>query len=174
MRPPHSRLAGAGVALVVALSAIAATPAPLQTTDLAALEWLEGEWHRDTARGVAAGVGLVGEVALLPADADAEIPTESLLLVAMGPDIFYIARPLENPYPVGFRLVSLTDDATVFENPTHDFPQRLIYRRVSDDAMTASIEGPGDDGGLQRIDFEFVRAPRPFPPRAGAIPPSPD
>ncbi len=167
MRPPHSRLAGAGVALVVAFGAIAATPAPVQNTDLAALEWLEGEWRRETARGVAierwrrvAGVGLVGEAALRPTGVDAEIPTESLLLVAMGPDIFYIARPLENAYPVGFRLVSLTDDVAVFENPTNDFPQRLIYRHVSDDAMTASIEGPGDDGRVQRIDFEFVRAAR--------------
>ena len=151
----------------VAATTLVATTAPspiVQDDELAAFAWLEGEWQRTTRRGVAIerwrrvrGVGLVGEAVLLPTDADTEVPTEALLLVTMGADTFYIARPPENPYPTAFRLVSHADDTAVFENPTHDFPQRIIYRRISDDAMTASIEGPGDDGQVQRIDFEFRR-----------------
>jgi hypothetical protein len=29
----------------------------------------------------------------------------------------------------------------VFENPAHDFPKRIIYRKTADDALTASIDG---------------------------------
>ena len=158
-----SALAGAAFA-VIPFAATATAPATVQDDELAAFAWLEGEWQRTTRRGVAIerwrrvrGVGLVGEAVLLPTDADTEIPTEALLLVTMGADTFYIARPPENPYPTAFRLVSHADDTAVFENPTHDFPQRIIYRRTSDDAMTASIEGPGDNGQVQRIDFEFRR-----------------
>ncbi len=141
-----------------------ATPATMQSTDLTAFAWLEGEWQRATRSGVSIerwrrvpGVGLVGEGARLPDGADTEIHSEALLLVTMGADTFYIARPAENPYPTAFRLISLTDDTAVFENPTHDFPQRITYQRVSEEAMTASIEGPGDGAQVRRIDFEFVR-----------------
>lgn len=151
-------------AITLASAAPAATSPVVQDDSLAPFAWLEGEWQRTTRRGVAIerwrripGVGLVGEAVLQPTDADTEVPTEALLLVTMGDEIFYIARPPENPYPVAFRLVSHADDTAVFENPTNDFPQRIIYRRISDDAMTASIEGPGDGGEVRRIDFEFRR-----------------
>ena len=171
MRPRHFRylvgLAGLMVAstvIALAFAASVATSPAAQADPLDRLSWLEGEWQRDTRRGVAIerwrrvpGVGLVGGAAVIPNGANTEIPSEALLLVTMGADTFYIARPAENPYPIAFRLVSLTDDTAVLENPTHDFPQRIIYRLISDDAMTATIEGPGDDGQLQRVDFEFVR-----------------
>ncbi len=153
---------GTGIAL--ALAAPAATSPAVQDDSLARLDWLEGEWQRTTRRGVAIerwrrvpGVGLVGEAVLLPTGADMEVHTEALLLVTMGADTFYIARPPENPNPTAIRLVTHANHTPVFEKPTHDFPQRIIYRRTSDDAMTASIEGPGDDGQVQRIDFEFRR-----------------
>ncbi len=171
MRPRHFRhlvglagLVAAFTAIALAFAASAATSPAVQDDALAGLAWLEGEWQRDTRRGVAIerwrrvpDVGFIGGAAVIPNGADTEIPSEALLLVTMGADTFYIARPPENPYPTAFRLVSLTDDTAVFENPTHDFPQRIIYRRTSDDAMTASIEGPGDDGQVRRVDFEFVR-----------------
>jgi hypothetical protein len=133
----------------------------VQADALADLAWLEGEWHRQTRNGSAierwrrTDAGLVGEA--LVQRGDQSMQTEALLLAAMGGEIFYIAKPRENPYPVAFRLVSREGGAFVFENPEHDFPQRIIYTRTSDTAMTASIEGPGEGGAPQRIDFVFTR-----------------
>jgi len=149
---------------LVALLALAALAAPAQRPALADLAWLEGEWTRATSSGTAierwrsvSGAGLVGEGAFQRGDGGAEIQTEALLLVEMGGEIFYVAKPRENPYPVAFRLASLENGTAVFENPTHDFPQRIIYRRSGPDALTAAIEGPGDGGQPQRIEFSFVR-----------------
>ena len=149
---------------LVALLAIAALAAPAQRPSLADLAWLEGEWTRATSSGTAIerwrsvpGGGLVGEGAFQRGDGGAEIQTEALLLVEMGGEIFYVAKPRENTYPVAFRLASLENGTAVFENPTHDFPQRIIYRRSGPDSMTAAIEGPGDGGQPQRIEFSFVR-----------------
>lgn len=46
-------------------------------------------------------------------------------------------------------------DSVVFENPAHDFPQRLIYRSVSSDSLHARIEGT--IGGQQRSQLYAYR-----------------
>jgi Domain of unknown function (DUF6265) len=48
-------------------------------------------------------------------------------------------------------------DQIVFENPTHDFPQRVGYRRVTPDSVVAWIEG-NTDRGPRRVEFPYARA----------------
>ena len=66
----------------------------------------------------------------------------------------YTAKPSGQP-EASFRIQSKTADEVVFENPTHDFPQRIRYRRGSD-ALHARIEGTLD-GKPRGIDYMFVR-----------------
>jgi hypothetical protein len=42
----------------------------------------------------------------------------------------------------------------VFENPQHNFPKRIIYRKGADDSLTASIDG-GE--GSKAMSFAFKR-----------------
>jgi len=44
--------------------------------------------------------------------------------------------------------------SVVFENLRHDFPQRIIYRRVSEDSLIARIEGM-INGAKRSIDFPY-------------------
>jgi hypothetical protein len=135
-----------------------------QAPGLDAFAWLEGEWERTTSRGLSverwtrlADGSLTGESVTLPTEGGDEVHGEALQLAAMGDAIFYIARPRQNEYPTGFKLVELTAQRAVFDNPNHDFPQRITYSRTGDDAFTVTITGPGDDGASQEIDFHFVR-----------------
>ena len=55
------------------------------------------------------------------------------------------------PRPVGqepapFRLTRLDSASAVWENPAHDFPRLIAYRRGAGDSLVARIEGPGRDG----------------------------
>jgi hypothetical protein len=55
-----------------------------------------------------------------------------------------------------FALVRLSDREVIFENPDHDFPQRIIYRLVSDEELLGRIEGAID--GIERaVDFPMKR-----------------
>ena len=54
-------------------------------------------------------------------------------------------RP-EGQAPVPFRLASLDGGSAVWENPRHDFPTRIGYRRAAGDTLVARIEGPGPGG----------------------------
>lgn len=49
-----------------------------------------------------------------------------------------------------------TGDQVVFENPAHDFPQKVGYRRVGTDSLLAWIEGNVGNGD-KRIEFPYVR-----------------
>jgi hypothetical protein len=46
----------------------------------------------------------------------------------------------------------------VFDNPLHDFPQTVAYRRVSNDRIVGSIEGVSD-GERRRIELPMSRVP---------------
>ncbi len=43
--------------------------------------------------------------------------------------------------PVAFKLTSLSPNQLVFENPTHDFPTKITYLKISQDSIVASISG---------------------------------
>ena len=54
--------------------------------------------------------------------------------------ITYWASPRSKP-PTPFRMIELSGKKVVFENPQHDFPQRVIYWLEGDNALHAKIEG---------------------------------
>jgi len=58
--------------------------------------------------------------------------------------------------PAQFDLTSLTKTEVVFENPEHDFPQRIIYRLSDEDHLLGRVEGQSD-GQLVAIDFPMTR-----------------
>ena len=68
----------------------------------------------------------------------------------------FFARPSGQPGAM-FPMVQLTDNEVVFENPAHDFPQRVIYRRLPDNGLLGRIEGR-IDGDLRSVDFPMQRA----------------
>jgi len=65
-------------------------------------------------------------------------------------EIHYIALPSEQS-EASFKLVKLDGHEAVFENPEHDFPQRIVYRLQGDD-LFARIEGIVE-GKHKGIDF---------------------
>jgi hypothetical protein len=63
----------------------------------------------------------------------------------------YVAKPSGQSETV-FSLVDLGEKHVVFENPEHDFPQRVLYRLEEDGNLRARIEGPSKEG-IRGIDF---------------------
>jgi hypothetical protein len=77
---------------------------------------------------------------------------------ADAPEILsFISRPRGAAADTAFRLVRGGPGEVVFENPGHDFPQRIIYRR-SGDRLTGRIEGMADRR-LQSMEWHYAAAP---------------
>lgn len=70
--------------------------------------------------------------------------------------IYYVARPSGQPEG-SFKIVKLQNREAVFENPEHDFPQRIIYRLQPDGSLFARIEG-NLNGQERGIDYPMKRA----------------
>ena len=55
-----------------------------------------------------------------------------------------------------FLSTAVSDTAALFENPEHDFPQRVGYRRVGSDSLLAWIDGTAG-GAARRVEFRYAR-----------------
>jgi hypothetical protein len=81
---------------------------------------------------------------------------EFLQLREQDGDIFYVAKP-SGQAEASFKLIKFANQEAVFENPQHDFPQRIMYRLEKDGSLAAAIEGTSK-GKLKKIDFPMRRA----------------
>lgn len=80
---------------------------------------------------------------------------EFLRLEVMGGVVTYLAQPGGRP-ATPFPASAVTDTSVTFANPTHDFPQRILYHRAGADSLIARIEG--DQGGQARgMNFPMKR-----------------
>jgi hypothetical protein len=66
---------------------------------------------------------------------------ESLRLVEMANELFYLAKPEQNDFPVAFKLTQCSQKNAVFENSTHDFPKKLEYQLGLNNKMTVTVSG---------------------------------
>lgn len=70
--------------------------------------------------------------------------------------ILFIAKP-SGQAEATFKLIKGSNREVVFENPQHDFPQRVIYRIQGDGSLLGRIEGVSQ-GKEKSVDFPMNRA----------------
>jgi hypothetical protein len=109
------------------------------------LTWLSGCWTQPRANGLVEehwmsprGGSLLGMSRTVSGDQTVEY--EFLRIAVVDGALTYVARP-SGQAEAAFPVKSIEDGVVVFENLSHDFPQRIIYRRNADATVTARIEG---------------------------------
>ena len=155
-----------------------AAPPPLpvvrDTASVSRLGWLAGCWR------LRAGTRIVEEQWMAPAGGmmlgmgrttrDGRVTEfEQLRIFEREGRAVYAASP-SGQAPAEFVAGATSDTLVAFENPAHDFPQRVIYRRSARDSVTARVEGTV--GGKQRsTEFRYGRATCPEHARDTTIEP---
>lgn len=68
---------------------------------------------------------------------------ESITLQQKGEDLTYNAavKGQNDDKPVSFKLTTATEKQLVFENPKHDYPQKISYTQITPDSLVAKISG---------------------------------
>jgi len=141
--------------------AIATAALALQAAGQPDLDWMAGYWLSCDARmevaelwttrrgGVMLGVSVtLGTQAFGWEQVRIETSDD-------GARLDYVARPRGATSDTAFRLARSGDQEAVFENPAHDYPQRIIYRREGE-ALIARTE---DMAGGNGQDFRYRAAP---------------
>jgi hypothetical protein len=165
------KLTPAGFGLIVALllpgNALAADEAkrgkPAPPPAIAKLAWLAGTWRMEKNGRVideqwmapAAGVML----GMSRTIAKGRVSEHEFMQIREGPggELFFVAQP-SGQKEAAFQIKSLADSEVVFENPQHDFPQKIAYTRKADGSLLAVIEGVAPDGQTKRVEFSYQRA----------------
>jgi hypothetical protein len=137
-------------------------PAPMP--QLTKLAWLAGSWRTEMAGRVTeeqwmapSGGTMLGMSRTV---VKGRVVEYEFMQIREGPGgtLFFIAQP-SGQKEAAFQLLSLADNGVIFENPAHDFPQRILYTREADDSVLAAIEGPlMADDSRKRIEFPYKRA----------------
>ncbi|MGE0046715.1 MAG: DUF6265 family protein [Hyphomonadaceae bacterium] len=147
------------LALVAAGYGLLATAAFAQAP--AAPDWLSGYWisceggrqASETWTGSGSGT-LLGQGLTRRADGRVNFEMMRIAPGSAGGLSFY-AMPDGAPV-TEFRMIAHDARRVVFENPAHDFPQRVIYERRGR-TLHARIEGVMD-GAAQGMDWRYRRA----------------
>lgn len=114
--------------------------------DLAQLAWITGSWvmekgdlrveeHWTEPRaGTMFGVGRTMK-------GDRTVFFEFLRIESTPDGIVYFASPRGRAPATPFKAVEIADGKAVFENPDHDFPNRVTYWRAADGSLAARVDG---------------------------------
>lgn len=159
VRVPSRHLAPLGVCLLTAALAVptgaqAPVPAPLDTVAFMAGCWAftQGERRVEEQWMAPSGGVMLGMSRSVRPNRPASF--EFTVLHVVEGRLVYEARP-EGQAPTRFALTASGDQRAVFENPAHDFPQRITYQR-SGDRLNARIEGPASNG-TRGVDYPFEK-----------------
>ncbi len=144
--------------------ALAATPPAAVPSDIDKLGFIGGCWTLVRPNGTKieeqwlapAGGAMIG---MSRSVRDGKLREFEFMRIVPGDDgkLRYVAIPSGQPEAT-FPVKEIADGAVTFENPEHDFPQRILYRRVDKDTLVARIEG-SVGGQARSADFPYKRCP---------------
>ncbi len=128
------------------------TSSPFKFNTIAELGWMTGDWQ--TAPGgrtqieehwtQPAGGSMLGMSRTVMGIRTLEF--EYLRLEQRSDGIYYVAHPKARCPGTEFKLTSLTTSEAVFENPAHDFPKRIIYKKTEAGLVAKIDAGEGTKG----------------------------
>ncbi len=125
------------------------------------LKWMAGTWKINAGGGliieqwrIVNDSTLAGKSIFVKNGTDT-IPQETIELAYRNGSWNYTptVNDQNNAQPVSFKVFYLKGTEFISENPSHDFPQRIAYRRIKNQ-LFASIEGRKNGKyGKQNFDF---------------------
>jgi hypothetical protein len=116
------------------------------THEISDLAWLSGDWQTPPGKAqidehwtMPAGGSMMGLSRTVVGGSTVQF--EYLRIEQRADGIYYVAHPKAQCPGTDFKLTSLSSQNAIFENPKHDFPKRIIYKKTPEGSLVASIDG---------------------------------
>jgi len=145
---------------IVLVMTVATGSAVTPSAGIQRVGWLQGCWELEKPGGTVEehwmaprGNSMVGVSRTVRDD---RLAGFELVVIREHDDrLAYEAYPSGQPSAV-FLSISISDSSVVFENPEHDFPQRIGYQFSAPGSLLGWIEGQLNDA-RRRIEFSYQR-----------------
>lgn len=112
------------------------------------MSWLVGEWENKMPEGnltetwIKANDSTFTGKTLFIKEKDT-IHNEEIVLSQKGETLYYTPTVIgqNNDEPIEFKMTNSTENEFVFENPKHDYPQKIVYKKLNSTNLVATISG---------------------------------
>lgn len=145
--------------VVLTVSACKNSDNPKYRNKLDSLSWLIGNWSVESSESIFTETWEKVNDTLFTGQSyfvkgSDTLSSETISLQQHDTSVFYV--PLvegqnENK-PIFFKLTYSDGTNAVFENPEHDFPQKIVYQLKENDSLIATISG-NNNGKIRSIRF---------------------
>lgn len=139
-------------------------PSKKAVSFIGAASWLEGRWENRSPEGDLSEIWKRENDSLMKGEAyfvtgKDTVFGEHVDLLQRNGELFYIVttRGQNGEQPVEFKRTSGTETQMIFENPQHDYPTKIVYERVAEDSLVATISGV-EEGKPKSERFSMKRA----------------
>jgi len=111
-------------------------------------QWIIGSWEQKTDKGILTESWqrqndsvFVGSCYFI--NESDTLHSETILLEQRADSITYSAnvKGQNNDKAVPFRLTTANTNSLVFENPAHDYPQKIVYQKSKSNGLLVTISG---------------------------------
>ncbi len=116
--------------------------------------WLLGTWQEDKKMSfevwIDEGRFLSGSAYFMDHSGKKTI-TEEIKLIRKGKDFYYVPDVAGPQGPIEFKITSFDNNSFIAENPDHDFPKKIAYKKM-DERLEAIISG-----GRNEISYTYKK-----------------
>ena len=78
--------------------------------------------------------------------------TEEIKLIKKGNDFYYVPDVAGPQGPIEFKITSFDTGGFTAENPSHDFPKKITYKKINEQQLEATISS-----GNKFISYSFKK-----------------
>jgi hypothetical protein len=116
---------------------------------LETMNWLVGQWENKTSEGLLTETWtkendstFSGQAYFIKNEKDT-VHCESIVLTQVKEELIYrpTVKGQNNDEPIDFKLTSDVENSFTFENPKHDYPQKIVYKKTNETSLVATISG---------------------------------
>ena len=112
-------------------------------------QWLIGEWQNQSSQGLLTETWTRENDSTLTArsyfikTAGDTLHLEVITLSEDKSGVRYVptVQGQNNNNPVTFKMTASDETSMTFENPQHDYPSKIVYRKINADSIVAEISG---------------------------------
>ena len=136
------------LALLAALLVVVSCKNQASDEKLNPTQWILGSWEQKTDKGIMTETWerkndslFVGSCYFI--NESDTLHTETIVLEQRADSITYSAKVIgqNNEKAISFTLTTANTNSLVFENPTHDYPQKIVYKMINSTNLVATISG---------------------------------